>query len=499
MAIANAPSDICFVVMPFGTKPLNDGSNRTFDFDKVYRVLIQRAVKLARLTPLRADEQVGSQVIHLDMFKSLRDTATVLADLSTTNPNVFYELGIRHVMSPRGTVLMCRQGTELPFDVKLSRVVFYKYDGVSLDWEEVERVVVELKAALEEARRGPPDSPVHALLEGVYAAGPLSTRFAPSSTYGDLNGTRRYDVYQQLVASHWQQSSQDLSDLRERHGLCPFGSRAVGHYCLRQDPVSTETSAVVNDLYNCEQYDLANRIFKKLEQAQELDISQMLRYGSSLSEADQTETGALSGLKYADKAIQAGELRLTESNPTAKDHETAFNAYCNRSGLHFWLFILTQADSSLQAAIDSMNKALSYAAQATAGNETFPLGRSAQAHLKLLLMLRLSDKNLHRDDTEDHAAAILGISPSLSTPPDSVSYLEWYQAIAWADRGHEKNAYELTIRRVREDAKLMNERDSFGIGRRQYSQLRRFIEQYASMLRHPTLVGRISQALQSGR
>jgi len=99
--------DVCFVVMPFGKKPFQDGTGRTCDFDKVYRVVIQRAVKQAGLNPLRADERTSSALIHSEMFKYLRDQVVVLADLSLENPNVFYELGIRHVMSPSGTVLIC--------------------------------------------------------------------------------------------------------------------------------------------------------------------------------------------------------------------------------------------------------------------------------------------------------------------------------------------------------------------------------------------------------
>ena len=83
----------CFVVMPFGKKPLPD--DRTYDFDKVYRVIITRAVQEVGLKPLGADETVGSRLIHSDMFKDLRDRAIVLAGLSLENPNVFYKLGIR--------------------------------------------------------------------------------------------------------------------------------------------------------------------------------------------------------------------------------------------------------------------------------------------------------------------------------------------------------------------------------------------------------------------
>src|SRR5258707_967735 len=91
----------CFVVMPFGKKPIPDHAGREYDFDKVYRVIIQRAVQKAGLDPIRADERKGSNLIHTDMFKDLRDQAVVLADLSLHNPNVYYELGIRHVMSSK--------------------------------------------------------------------------------------------------------------------------------------------------------------------------------------------------------------------------------------------------------------------------------------------------------------------------------------------------------------------------------------------------------------
>ena len=49
----------CFVVMPFGQKPLPSDPDRFHDFDKVYRVLIQRAIREAGMVPVRADERLG--------------------------------------------------------------------------------------------------------------------------------------------------------------------------------------------------------------------------------------------------------------------------------------------------------------------------------------------------------------------------------------------------------------------------------------------------------
>ena len=75
--------------MPFGIKTQQE-SGDIYNFDKIYRVIIQRAITEAGMEPVRADEHVGSHIIHSEMFKELRDPAVVLSDLSLGNPNVYY-------------------------------------------------------------------------------------------------------------------------------------------------------------------------------------------------------------------------------------------------------------------------------------------------------------------------------------------------------------------------------------------------------------------------
>jgi len=58
---------LCFVVMPFGTKP--DGAGGTVDFDAVYRDLLAPAVEAANLEPLRADQELAGGLIHKPMFE----------------------------------------------------------------------------------------------------------------------------------------------------------------------------------------------------------------------------------------------------------------------------------------------------------------------------------------------------------------------------------------------------------------------------------------------
>jgi hypothetical protein len=91
----------CFVLMPFGQKP--DENNRLIDFDRVYAEIIEPAVASAELDPVRADKESVGGIIHKPMFERLMLCDYAVADLTTANANVFYELGVRHGIRPYST------------------------------------------------------------------------------------------------------------------------------------------------------------------------------------------------------------------------------------------------------------------------------------------------------------------------------------------------------------------------------------------------------------
>jgi hypothetical protein len=486
----------CFVVMPFGSKPFPDASGRLFDFDKVYRVVMQRAIKQAGLEPVRADEQKGSQIIHTDMFKALRDNAVVLADLSLGNPNVFYELGIRHVMSAKGTVLMCCVGSELPFDVKLSRVIFYKYDGQSLDWEEAERVTQELRFALEEAKRGIPDSPVHALLEKVLPE--ADARRSRGGEGSEAAWDRSLEPYQKIVAERWAEQHFDPGQLREEHGRSVFGIRAVAELCLAQEPLPSDAAKLAKNLYYMGQYDLANRIYGALDQAGTLGTRDLLTYGSSVSEQHPDIRGARLGLAHMTRALELLKPQLEAEAPSAAALGEGARCYHFLAGMRLWLWELTKADPDLEMAIAALEQAVDYCTRALEQIDTFPIGRLAHDRLRLLFLLRIKDQNRERLDAEGHREAILALKPTPAHHPRDVSYLRWYQAITLADAGDAEGSRRMAMTAFSEDAKIMDRPDCSGIGRRQYTLIRRFLEQHAHALRHPSLIGHVSQVLQIG-
>jgi tetratricopeptide (TPR) repeat protein len=112
-----------FVAMPFGIKPGHDG--RPIDFNRVYTEYIQPALEAAGLDVFRADEEQRAGDIRTDMFQELLVADLVVADLTLDNPNVWYELGVRHALRARGVVLVQGPRENQPFDIYTDRKLRY--------------------------------------------------------------------------------------------------------------------------------------------------------------------------------------------------------------------------------------------------------------------------------------------------------------------------------------------------------------------------------------
>lgn len=119
----------CFVIMPFGEKPDTDG--KLINFDVVYRYIIAEAIaELEKHEKLKIDcvrcddiEEAGS--IRTDMFDSILRADVAVVDITSLNPNVFYELGVRHALRECVTVLICRKADQMPFNIQGLRAIMY--------------------------------------------------------------------------------------------------------------------------------------------------------------------------------------------------------------------------------------------------------------------------------------------------------------------------------------------------------------------------------------
>jgi hypothetical protein len=163
--MSNKP--LCFILMPFDKKP--DATGRLINFDAVYANLIVPAVKAAGMDVLRADEEMAGGIIHKPMFERLVLCEYAVADLTTANANVFYELGVRHAARPWSTVLLFAEGGRLPFDVALLRAIPYRLnaDGKVENVAAAQALLVDRLTAAKKAAADKPleDSPLYQLLE----------------------------------------------------------------------------------------------------------------------------------------------------------------------------------------------------------------------------------------------------------------------------------------------------------------------------------------------
>jgi hypothetical protein len=121
-----------FVIMPFGQKPSGCASGPDIDFDSVYRNLLEPALRAAGCDVIRADQEVGAGDIRTDMFFELVTADLVVADITIHNPNVFYELGVRDGVCPRGIFLVNGdKSMSRPFDIASDRSFDYDIDLVA--------------------------------------------------------------------------------------------------------------------------------------------------------------------------------------------------------------------------------------------------------------------------------------------------------------------------------------------------------------------------------
>jgi len=152
---------LCFVLMPFGNK--TDETGRAIDFDQVYEKIIRPGVQEADLEPIRASEETAGGFIHKCMFERLMLCDYAVADLTTANPNVFYELGIRHGIRPHSTVLISCKGMRLPFDLASLHLVRYALDASGAPTA-VDADRHALASHLRECRNPVEDSPLFQLV-----------------------------------------------------------------------------------------------------------------------------------------------------------------------------------------------------------------------------------------------------------------------------------------------------------------------------------------------
>jgi len=226
----------CFVVMGFGKKT-DFETGRTLDLDKTYKNIIKPAVEEAGLKCVRADDIIHSGPIDVPMYEQLLSADVVVADLSTSNKNAYYELGVRHALKPYTTIIICENGvTSFPFDLNHVVIRTYQHLATGIDFDEVMRFRKVLTEAIVEISKRDPekrkDSPVYTFLnqlnppelkkviqavaEGAAGSSPASAA-AGGQPGGEGDGAAKAKLYSEWMSEV--DAAQSADDFEEAKSL----------------------------------------------------------------------------------------------------------------------------------------------------------------------------------------------------------------------------------------------------------------------------------------
>jgi len=298
---------LCFVLMPFGKKP--DAGGGLIDFDAVYHDLIAPAIESAGLQPVRADEEMTGGIIHKPMFERLMLCDYAVADLTTANANVFYELGVRHSVRPWSTVLLFAEGSRLPFDVAYLRAIPYRLssDGKPVD---VDTIKASLTKRLVEAKNAATDSPLYTfdLIKSVPTIDHAKTDVFREQVQYSMDMKQRLAEARKKGLPDLQKIEQELGEIRNVEGgvvIDLFLSyRAVKAWQEMSDLVKKMSPPLAATVLVQEQLALALNRLGKGEEAEQVLLDVISKRGPS------SETYGILGRVHKDRweaAVRNGE------------------------------------------------------------------------------------------------------------------------------------------------------------------------------------------------
>lgn len=123
-----------FVLMPFTT-----------DLTFIYREIIKPTVEGLNYICKRADDFFTANKIMDDIEKAIREAVIIIADLSGKNPNVFYEVGMSHILKKK-VILIAQSNDDIPFDLRQWRHIKYNTSkqGLIKLKKDIEKTIKEI-------------------------------------------------------------------------------------------------------------------------------------------------------------------------------------------------------------------------------------------------------------------------------------------------------------------------------------------------------------------
>jgi hypothetical protein len=147
--------------MGFGKKT-DFATGRMLDLDKTYKYIIKPAITAAGYDCVPADEEGSPD------YEMLFTADLVVADLSTSDANATYELGVRHALKPRATIVIAEDQFKRPFDINHIVIRPYVHLGTDIGFDEIMRMRQDLQTLATALKTNQAvDSPVYTVLSDL--------------------------------------------------------------------------------------------------------------------------------------------------------------------------------------------------------------------------------------------------------------------------------------------------------------------------------------------
>ena len=147
--VATKDKKVCFVITPIG----NNNSDIRRHIDGIIDQVIEPALgENYKIEVAHRKYEIGS--INDRVIKSVYEADLVIANLTNTNPNVMYELAIRHSFG-KPAIVIAEEETKLPFDVVVENTIFYRNDPTGANELKQQLIEYEKSINLEKKDYGP--------------------------------------------------------------------------------------------------------------------------------------------------------------------------------------------------------------------------------------------------------------------------------------------------------------------------------------------------------
>ena len=244
----------CFVIMPISDA---DGYDKGH-FLRVYEDIVKPAVDKTDFVARRADEVKETNFIHLDILRKLIDAPIAICDLSSRNPNVLFELGIRQAFD-KPVVLIQEKETPKIFDIGPLRYLEYdrgmKYHDVLKTQAELTEAILATKAA--EGQQGNINSIVRLMA--------LSSPASIPTLEGDNKEAFAIDVLQA-----------QLNDMRKMIEISMLESRRIGPKgsipSIEYERISSKLDRLINSRKRMPRENQEKEFHRLIMEAEELSM-----------------------------------------------------------------------------------------------------------------------------------------------------------------------------------------------------------------------------------